>query len=96
MILSFDIFDKKYLELFGYKLYISQKFLLPSGDEKHEIFLGIHPMEEVMVSCQSKIIIGSLLFGILLIFDISWSTNIMAISDNTVSLSILKGYVDGV
>ena len=53
-------------------------------------------MEEVMVSYQSKIIIVSLLFGILLIFDISWSTNILAISDNTVSLSILQGYVDEV
>ena len=51
-------------------------------------------MEEVIVSYQSKIIIGSLLFGIFLIFDISWSKNILAISDNTVSLSILKGYVD--
>ena len=51
-------------------------------------------MEEVMVSCQSKIIIVSLLFGIPLIFDISGSTNILAISDNTVSLSILQGYVD--
>jgi len=51
-------------------------------------------MEEVVVSCQSKIIIVSLLFGIPLIFDISWSTNILAISDNTVSLSILQGYVD--
>ena len=51
-------------------------------------------MEEVMVSCQSKIIIVSLLFGILLIFDISWNTNILAISHNTVSLSILQGYVD--
>ena len=51
-------------------------------------------MEEVVVSCQSKIIIVSLLFGIPLIFDISWSTNILAISDNTVSLSILQRYVD--
>ena len=53
-------------------------------------------MEEVIVSYQSKIIIGSLLFGIFLIFDISWSTNIIAIYENTVSLSTLKGYVDGV
>jgi hypothetical protein len=92
--LSFDILDKKYLELFGYKLFISQKFLLPSGSEQLKVFLGIHTMEEVMVSCQSKTIIVSLLFGILLIFDISWSRNILAISDNTVSLSILQGYVD--
>ena len=46
MILSFDIFDKKNLELFGYKLHISQKFLLSSGDEKHEIFFGRLPWKK--------------------------------------------------
>ncbi len=53
-------------------------------------------MEEVVVSYQSKIIICSLLFGILLIIDISCSINIMTISYGTVSLCILKGYIDGV
>ena len=38
----------------------------------------------------------SFLFGILLIFDISWSTNSVVVSDNTVSLNTLKGYVDRV
>ena len=53
-------------------------------------------MEEVMHSYQSKIPIIFLLLGIFLIFDISWGRRAMAISNNTVSLSTLKGYVDGV
>jgi hypothetical protein len=53
-------------------------------------------MEEVMPSYQSKIPILFLLLGIYLIFNISWGRRAMAISNNTVSLSTLKGYVDGV
>jgi hypothetical protein len=53
-------------------------------------------MEEVMPSYQSKIPIIFPLLGIFLIFDISWGTRAMAISNNTVSLSTLKRYVDGV
>jgi hypothetical protein len=53
-------------------------------------------MEEVMPSYQSKIPIIFLLLGIFLILDISWGRRTMAISNNTVSLRTLEGYVDGV
>src|SRR5688500_12467591 len=53
-------------------------------------------MEEVMPSYQSKIPIIFLLLGIFLILDISWGRRAMVISNNSVSLSTLKGYVDGV